>query len=164
MLQSGHGSAETAGFAQRAGEDEVLSQINDAVRGETAEIAGTAAAGKADTLTSESLVDVILTSLGDIKAEEVVKIDLRGKSEMADWMIIASGSSSRQVAAISEHLVDRLKREHGRLSRIEGKEAGDWVLIDLGDAIVHVFRPEVRAFYQLERLWLAPGEAAASGE
>ena len=92
-----------------------------------------------------------------------MKIDLRGKSQIADWMVIASGGSSRQVTAISEHVVDRLKQDHGRLSRIEGKDAGDWVLIDLGDAIVHVFRPEVREFYQLEKLWLTPGQAAASG-
>ena len=100
----------------------------------------------------------ILTSLEDDKAENIVQIDLRGKSEMADYMVIASGRSSRQVAAISEHLVDTLKREHGILSKTEGKEAGDWVLIDAGDIIVHVFRPEVREFYQLEKMWLGPGE------
>lgn len=154
---------EISGFAQQAKEDKVLSQIKDAVRGEAAESAGTAVSGKANILTSESLVGVILTSLNDIKAEEVVKIDLRGRSQIADWMVIASGGSSRQVAAISEHLVDRLKQDHGRRSRIEGKDAGDWVLIDLGDAIVHVFRPEVREFYQLEKLWLTPSQAAASG-
>ena len=154
---------EFSGFAQQAKEDKVLSQIKDAVRGEAAESAGTAVSGKANILTSESLVGVILTSLNDTKAKKVVKIDLRGKSQIADWMVIASGGSSRRVTAISEHLVDRLKQNHGRLSRIEGKDAGDWVLIDLGDAIVHVFRPEVREFYQLEKLWLAPGQAAASG-
>lgn len=163
MLQLGHASAKVSGFAQQAKEDKVLSQVKDAVRGEAAESAGTAVSGKANILTSEALVGVILTSLNDIKAEEVVKIDLRGKSQISDWMVIASGNSSRQVTAISEHLVDRLKQDHGRLSRIEGKDAGDWVLIDLGDAIVHVFRPEVREFYQLEKLWLAPGQAAASG-
>ncbi len=152
-----------SGFAQLAKEEEALSRIKDAARGEAAENAGSAVSGNATILASESLVGVILTSLNDSKAEEVVKIDLRGKSEMADWMIIASGGSSRQVTAISEHLVDRLKQDHGRLSRIEGKDAGDWVLIDLGDAIVHVFRPEVREFYQLEKLWLAPGQATASG-
>lgn len=149
--------------AQQAKEDKVLSQIKDAVRGETAESAGTAVSGKANILASESLVGAILTSLNDMKAEEVVKIDLRGKSEMADWMIIASGGSSRQVASISEHLVDRLKQDHGRPSRIEGKDAADWVLIDAGDAIVHVFRPEVREFYQLEKLWMTPSQATASG-
>ncbi|MDJ1015471.1 MAG: ribosome silencing factor [Paracoccaceae bacterium] len=114
-------------------------------------------------LTSEELLENILTSLEDDKAEDVVKIDLRGKSEMADYMVIASGRSTRQVAAISEHLVEKLKQEHGRLSKVEGKDAGDWVLIDAGDVIVHVFRPEVREFYQLEKMWLAPSTAAKTG-
>lgn len=69
-------------------------------------------------------------------------------------MVICSGRSTRQVAAIAEKLVDRLKQEFGRLSRVEGKDAGDWVLIDTGDVIVHIFRPEVREFYQLEKMWL----------
>ena len=107
-------------------------------------------------------LDLILTSLEDDKAEEIVKIDLSGKSEMADWMVIASGRSTRQVAAIADHLTDRLKQELGRLSKVEGKDAGDWVLIDTGDVIVHVFRPEVREFYQLEKMWLSPAEATAS--
>ena len=118
--------------------------------------------GSANPLDSDALLGVILSSLDKAKAEEVVKIDLRGKSEMADWMVIASGRSSRQVAAIAEQLVDTLKQDHGRLAKIEGKDTGDWVLIDLGDAIVHVFRPEVREFYQLEKMWLSPGESAAS--
>ncbi len=112
--------------------------------------------------TSDELLDHILKSLDDDKAEEVVKISLAGKSEMADWMVIASGRSSRQVAAISEHLVETLKRDHNVLCKIEGKDAGDWVLIDAGDVIVHVFRPEVREFYQLEKMWLSPGDSAAT--
>jgi ribosome-associated protein len=78
---------------------------------------------------------------------------------MADHMVIATGRSSRQVAAIAEHLADRLKQEMGLSVRMEGKELGDWVLIDAGDVIVHVFRPEVRDFYQLEKMWM-PREAA----
>ncbi|MEM9426399.1 MAG: ribosome silencing factor [Pseudomonadota bacterium] len=112
--------------------------------------------------TSDALLDIILKSLDDDKAEEIVKISLRGKSEMADWMVIASGRSTRQVAAISEHLVETLKRDHNVPSKIEGKDAGDWVLIDAGDVIVHVFRPEVREFYQLEKMWLSPGDSAAT--
>jgi ribosome-associated protein len=111
---------------------------------------------------SDELLEHILKSLDDDKAEEVVKISLNGKSEMADWMVIASGRSSRQVAAISEHLVETLKRDLNVLSKIEGKDAGDWVLIDTGDVIVHVFRPEVREFYQLEKMWLSPGNSAAT--
>lgn len=114
--------------------------------------------------TSESQLDRILTSLDDDKAEDVVQIDLRGKSAMADYMVICSGRSSRQVASISEKLADKLKQEFGILSKIEGKESGDWVLIDTGDVIVHVFRPEVREFYQLEKMWLPAGQAAASAD
>ena len=100
----------------------------------------------------------VLSSLSDDKAEDIVQINLRGKSEMGDYMVIASGRSTRQVSAIAEKLTDRLKQDYGILSKVEGKETGDWVLIDTGDVIVHVFRPEVREFYQLEKMWLAPGE------
>jgi ribosome-associated protein len=108
-------------------------------------------------LGGKALLDEILASLEDDKAEEIVTIDLKGKSEMADYMVICSGRSSRQVSAISEKLVDRLKQGFGVLSKVEGKGAGDWVLIDTGDVIVHVFRPEVREFYQLEKMWLPAG-------
>ena len=111
------------------------------------------------TLTSETLLEQVIDSLTDDKAEEVVQIDLRGKTEMADYMVIASGRSTRQVSAMSEKLVDRLKQVFGLISRVEGKETGDWVLIDAGDVIVHIFRPEVREFYQLEKMWLPAGQA-----
>ena len=87
-------------------------------------------------------------------------MDLRGKSEIADWMVIATGRSSRQVSAISEKLLDRLKHDAGIVARAEGKDSGDWVLVDAGDVIVHVFRPEVREFYQLEKMWMPGPEAA----
>ncbi|RVV98179.1 ribosome silencing factor [Mesobaculum littorinae] len=112
----------------------------------------------ADRSGSDAALARILTSLEDDKAEDIVKVDLRGKSEMADWMVVCSGRSSRQVAAISDHLVDALKHQLGVISKVEGKDAGDWVLIDTGDVIVHVFRPEVREFYQLEKMWLSPTE------
>ena len=92
-----------------------------------------------------------------------MQIDLRGRSDVADYMVICSGRSSRQVAAISEKLADRLKQEMQHSVRMEGKETGDWVLIDAGDVIVHVFRPEVREFYQLEKMWL-PGGAHRTAE
>ncbi|WP_319825398.1 ribosome silencing factor [Thalassovita sp.] len=107
--------------------------------------------------TSEDLLARILTSLNDDKAEDIVQIDLRGKSSIGDYMVVCSGRSSRQVAAISEKLVENLKADFGRNSRVEGKETGDWVLIDTGDVIVHVFRPEVRDFYQIEKMWLPAG-------
>ena len=103
---------------------------------------------------SDQLLVAVLASLDDDKAEDVVQIDLRGRSEMADFMVICSGRSSRQVTAISEKLADRLKSAFRILPRMEGRETGDWVLIDGGDVIVHVFRPEVRGFYQLEKMWL----------
>ena len=105
---------------------------------------------------SDELLARILASLDDDKAENIVTIDLRGRSAMADHMVIASGRSSRQVAAIAEKLVDRLKHEAGRSARIEGKDTGDWVLIDTDDVIVHVFRPEVREFYNIEKMWQMP--------
>ncbi|MBB1490172.1 MULTISPECIES: ribosome silencing factor [unclassified Paracoccus (in: a-proteobacteria)] len=110
---------------------------------------------------SDQLLARILASLDDDKAEDVVTIDLRGRSAMADHMVIASGRNARQVASIAEKLVDRLKHEAGRQARIEGKDTGDWVLIDADDVIVHVFRPEVREFYQLEKMWM-PADAVAS--
>ena len=111
------------------------------------------AQNSAEETTSELQLDRILTSLKNDKAEDIVQIDLRGKSSIGDYMIIASGRSSRQVTAISEKLVDNIKKDFGRSSKVEGKNAGDWVLIDTGDVIVHVFRPEVREFYQLEKMW-----------
>jgi ribosome-associated protein len=104
---------------------------------------------------SEALLADIKTWLDDAKAEEVVSIDLKGKSAMGDFMVIASGRSDRHVGAIADQLQRKLKEQgYGRV-RIEGLEACDWVLIDTGDIIVHVFRPEVREFYNLERMWMA---------
>ena len=116
-------------------------------------------------ITSDKLLARILTVLDDDKAEDVVSIDLRGKSEIADHMVVCSGRSTRQVAALSDKLTDRIKQEFNIRSKVEGKNQGDWVLIDAGDVIVHIFRPEVREFYQLEKLWMPPnhipGQAAA---
>ncbi len=110
--------------------------------------------------TSEQVLAAVLASVDDDKAEDIVQIDLRGRSDVADYMVICSGRSSRQVAAISEKLADRLKQAFGLSAKMEGKETGDWVLIDTGDVIVHVFRPEVRDFYQLEKMWMPAGQAA----
>ena len=115
-----------------------------------------------DSATSEEQLAHILKSLDDDKAEDIVQIDLRGKSSIGDYMVVCSGRSSRQVISIAEKLVDKLKHDLGRPSRVEGKETGDWVLIDTGDVIVHVFRPEVRDFYQLEKMWQPAGTAPGS--
>ncbi|TCS60412.1 ribosome silencing factor [Primorskyibacter sedentarius] len=110
-------------------------------------------AGSYVDVSSEELLAGILHSLEDSKAEDIAQIDLRGKTAIGDYMIVCSGRSSRQVASIAERLVDTLKQDYGRLAKVEGKETGDWVLVDTGDVIVHVFRPEVREFYQLEKMW-----------
>ena len=110
-----------------------------------------------------TLLQSIIESLEDDKAEDIVAIDLRGRSTMADHMVICSGRSSRQVAAISEKLADRLKQGYGLPVRMEGKEQADWVLIDTGDVVVHVFRPEVREFYQLEKMWQPAGGSPGAG-
>ncbi len=112
--------------------------------------------------TSAELLEQIIQSLNDDKAEDVVQIDLRGKTSIGDYMVVASGRSTRQVSAMAEKLVDRLKTDLGLISKIEGKDTGDWVLIDTGDVIVHVFRPEVREFYQLEKMWQPASGALSS--
>lgn len=103
----------------------------------------------------------IVQFLTDDKAEDIVQIDLRGKSSIGDYMVVASGRSTRQVSAMSEKLMERLKSEFGLIAKIEGKDTGDWVLIDTADVIVHIFRPEVREFYQLEKMWQPPAAGAA---
>ncbi|WP_380785536.1 ribosome silencing factor [Sphingomonas sp. R86521] len=96
---------------------------------------------------------LILASLDDDQAVETISIPLAGKTSIADFMVIASGRSTRQVASMASKLAERIKGELGRLTRIEGLPTADWVLIDAGDVIVHLFRPEVRSFYNLERMW-----------
>jgi ribosome-associated protein len=102
---------------------------------------------------AEALHALVRRSLDDDKALDVVSIPLSGKSNIADYMVIASGRSTRQVAAMAEKLGERIKRELGRNVRTEGLPVADWVLIDADDVIVHIFRPEVRSFYNLERMW-----------
>ena len=102
---------------------------------------------------SQKILDIILQELEDDKAEDIVTIDLADKSDIADAMVIASGRSQRHVGAIADQLVRRLKDAGLGRAQIEGQPACDWVLIDAEDVIVHVFRPEVREFYKLERAW-----------
>jgi ribosome-associated protein len=108
-------------------------------------------------------VQAILTALDDLKAEEVAVIDLAGKTSIADWMIIASGRSTTQVGALADRAVKALKAIGSPTPAVEGAPANDWVLIDAGDVIVHLFRPEVRQFYNLEKMWGVdrPGELRA---
>lgn len=138
-------------------EDNVLSFTADAAMAADKGAALKAPNAIAD---SETQLKRILLSLEEDKAEEIVKIDLRDKSAIGDYMVICSGRSSRQVISMSEKLAEKLKSELGVMTKVEGKDAGDWVLIDTGDVIIHVFRPEVREFYQLEKMWLSGHESA----
>lgn len=99
---------------------------------------------------------LVLESLEDSKAENVISIDITGKSALGDYMVVVSGRSNRHVTAIAEHLLDDIKAGGLGHARIEGLETGDWVLIDTGDIIVHIFRPEIREFYNIEKMWAAP--------
>lgn len=101
----------------------------------------------------EKLHKLVLKSLDDDQALEITTIPLEGKSSIADHMVVASGRSTRQVAAMATKLAEKIKQEFGKSVRIEGLPAADWVLIDADDVIVHLFRPEVRSFYNLERMW-----------
>jgi len=106
--------------------------------------------------TPADLLSLVTTCLDDAKAEDVVKIDLKGKTAIGDHMVIASGRSARHVGAIADQLGRKLKDSGFGRMRVEGLPSCDWVLVDVGDVIVHVFRPEVREFYNLEKMWLAP--------
>ena len=112
----------------------------------------------------EAILALIRNSLDDMKAEETVELDLRGKTSLADAMIVTSGRSSRQVGSIAERVLFALKEGGVRQLRVEGMPHNDWVLIDAGDVILHVFRPEVRGFYNLEKIWGAdrPDESVAA--
>ena len=121
----------------------------------------TPAARMSDPQEVEALHKLVLASLDDDQAVETVSIPLAGKTTIADFMVIASGRSTRQVASMAVKLAERIKAECGRIVRIEGLPTADWVLIDAGDIIVHLFRPEVRSFYNLERMWQF-GEAPAA--
>jgi ribosome-associated protein len=101
-------------------------------------------------------METVVASLEDSKAENIVTIDIQGKSSLADYLVIASGRSHRHVAAVSEHLIQALKDQGFGNARVEGLSGADWVLIDAGDVIVHVFRPEIREFYNIEKMWQAP--------
>ena len=114
----------------------------------------------------DALHALVMQSLDDDQALEVVTIPLSGKSSIADHMVIASGRSSRQVASMAAKLAEKIKQQFGKIARVEGLPVADWVLIDADDVIVHLFRPEVRSFYNLERMWAfgdEPAKAAGTG-
>ena len=125
---------------------------------------GSAAKGKTarDTKTAtdavKEVLDTVIASLEDSKAEDLLNINIQGKSALGDHMIVASGRSHRHVGAIADHLLRDLKSKGLGTPKTEGLQGCDWVLIDTGDVIVHIFRPEVREFYGLEKMWLVPDQ------
>jgi ribosome-associated protein len=104
---------------------------------------------------ASALLDIVLASLDDAKAENIVTIDLKDRTSIGDFMVIATGRANRHVGAIADQLVDKLKEAGEGRVKIEGQPQCDWVLVDTGDIIVHIFRPEVRDFYNLEKMWLS---------
>ena len=115
-----------------------------------------------DTDASKALSDHILSVLDEHSAQDTINIDIRGKSSVADYMIVTSGRSNRHVGALSDYVQKELRGLGHKGLGIEGKEANDWVLIDIGDVILHIFRPEVREFYQLEKMWMPTSSVAST--
>jgi len=113
---------------------------------------------------SETLVQFALAAIEELKAEDIQVLDVRTLTDMTDFMIIASGRSTRQVAAIAEHLVEQAKKAGYQPLGVEGLPAGDWVLVDLADVVVHVMEPETRLFYQLEKLWDSGAKAGGAAD
>jgi ribosome-associated protein len=109
---------------------------------------------------ADEATKLVMASLEDDKAEDILSIDIRGKSSVADTLIIASGRSQRHVGALADHITRKLKEAGVKDVRIEGLPQCDWVLVDAGDVIVHIFRPEVRGFYNIERIWQPDANAA----
>ena len=101
----------------------------------------------------DAATQLVMASLEDDKAEEIVTIDIRGKSSFADMLVVASGRSTRHVAALADHVLRKLKESGVKDVRVEGLPGADWVLVDAGDVVIHLFRPEVRAFYNIEKIW-----------
>ncbi len=114
------------------------------------------------TLSSEQLLDLVLEALDDLKARDVVSLDVRGQSDVTDAIVVASGTSNRQVKALADHVVEQAKAHGVRPLGSEGEQAAEWILVDLGDVVVHIMQPAVRQFYQLERLW--GGETPGLGQ
>lgn len=115
-----------------------------------------AKASKTASKAVKGVLNLVLEVMEDAKAEEVITIDLKGKSAMADYMVVGSGRSHRHVGAITDQILRKLKEVGAGKPKLEGQQAGDWILVDLGDIIVHIFRPEVREFYGLEKMWQVP--------
>lgn len=139
---------------------EGIKTLSTAIRSEGAAHRAPRLGSRRRELSPSDALNVVLASLDEAKAEDPVSIDLTGKTTIGDHMVVASGRSDRHVAAIATRLIEDLKEAGGRDIRVEGLRAADWVLVDAGDVIVHIFRPEVRAFYNIEKMWRADHPAA----
>jgi len=115
-------------------------------------------------MNSEQLADLVIGALDDVKAQDIVKLDVRDMTTVTDYMIVASGTSNRHVKALVDNVSEKAKEAGHRPVGIEGEDGGEWVLLDLQDAVVHVMLPKVREFYNLEKLWsiVPTGDATAS--
>jgi ribosome-associated protein len=115
-------------------------------------------------MNSEALTDLVIEALEDVKAQDIVRLDVRDATTVTDYMVIASGTSNRHVKALVDNVAEKAKEAGHRPVGIEGEEGGEWVLLDLQDALVHVMLPAVREFYNLEKLWSIspPGDATAT--
>ncbi|MGC6533939.1 MAG: ribosome silencing factor [Parvibaculales bacterium] len=119
------------------------------------------AQSKRPALDDGALHQLVLTSLDDDLAQDIISINLDGKSALADFMVVATGRSQRHVGALADHLLRKLKEAGRKDLKIEGQSTGDWVLVDAGDVVVHIFRAEVREFYGLEKMWATEAKAVA---
>ncbi|WP_027855634.1 ribosome silencing factor [Marinobacterium litorale] len=112
----------------------------------------------------DQLVNLVQGALDDMKARDVVTLDVTGKSSVTDWMVVASGTSKRHVISVAQDVLDKVKEAGLKPVGVEGQEAGDWVLVDLGDVVVHVMMPDARSFYDIERLWSFDNDTEAAAE
>ncbi|MBS99996.1 MAG: ribosome silencing factor [Oceanospirillaceae bacterium] len=112
----------------------------------------------------DQLVNLVQGALEDMKARDVVTLDVTGKSSVTDWMVVASGTSKRHVISVAQDVLDKVKEAGLKPVGVEGQEAGDWVLVDLGDVVVHVMMPDARSFYDIERLWSFDNDTEAAAE
>lgn len=113
-------------------------------------------------MTTDELKDIVINALEDLKGREIVALDVHTLTNVADWMVFCSGTSNRQVKSLADNAATEVKKRGGTVLGIEGEQAGEWVLVDFGDIVLHVMLPETRAFYDLERMWSVPAASAPS--
>jgi len=120
--------------------------------------------GTENPMQTDQLINLVQEALDDMKAHDVVVLDVTGKSSVTDYMLVASGTSKRHVVSVAQEVIDKVKEAGLRPVGVEGETVGDWVLVDLGDVIVHVMMPDARSFYDIERLWSFDSDSEAAAE